>query len=94
MVHHEDLAEADGLIADCMARIARQRGVSQPGMKKVPHGCSRVDAAGIGGKPARLGEASAISLIGSKTRSRHDGETAPDAREAAMAALAKSWRRE
>jgi hypothetical protein len=27
MIHHEDLAEADRLIADCMDRIARQREV-------------------------------------------------------------------
>jgi len=63
MAHHEDLAEADRLITDCMDRIARQRKVITT---RYEQGLSRVEATGIRGKPARL-EASAIHRSSAQT---------------------------
>ena len=48
MTHHEDLAEADRLIADCMDHIARQREVIttryEQGFRPEPPGSPRREA--------------------------------------------------
>ncbi len=58
MTHHEHLAQADRLIADCMNHIALQREIITTEHEQgLP---TDLDAAGVGGKPARLCEASAM----------------------------------
>jgi hypothetical protein len=61
MDHHEDLADADRLIANCMDRLARQREVITTRYEQgLPTDASGADAAGIREKPARLIQTSAV----------------------------------
>jgi hypothetical protein len=89
MIHHEDLAEADRLIADCMDRIARQREVITTRYEQeLPTDVAESMLRAFEESLRALEKHRHTSLIGSETRS--DGQNSGGSDEH----VAKSWRRE
>jgi hypothetical protein len=73
MAHHEDLAEADRLIADCMYRIARQREVITTRYEQgLPTDVAESMLRALEESLRALEKHRQYIVGGSKTRSRHD----------------------